>query len=757
METRLTQFGRRVSNLGISLSLALSIPLQLATGAIIKAFGDIEAAALDASSLMKGVSADMGQVFAKLAMNMSMEFPFAPDEILKGVAEIERAGYTAKEAWGLIPGILKAAVAGNTEVIKTSEQVSGVMTTYGMKVNDTNQLIKNQATILDVLQMAANETNANFDEMVEGVIAFGPRARALGIDIYEAASVIGQFHQNLIKASKSGTYFDMSMRDIIRMFNKNKEVWMGPPFNLNIYDSAGQIRNFSSIILDLESSIAGLNDEAKFTALALLGLPDRSLKATLALIGQANAAKQLENQLRSAGGTIQDIYDVKMQGLNNQLTLLGNHFTRAGQALAMAFIPMVTRAAEWARLLLIQFTSLSAATQRSIALWALFGIAIGPVLIVLGMLLSSIQLLITPIILLVTWVGNITLAFMGWIIQIAQTAFALGVQLYTALSIAVAWMARMFLWTILMMVQHGIWPTILTILRLAFLATFGPQALLMLVRFAAQFALLARFMGTLGAVVFLVATAYQRLGISMFLARMLGMGLRGIAILGIVALGAYALHASGIFERLGNMVRNMWNSIAGTAGDAMTAMTDQMSAMTAAMSAEMNKAMADMQRKMGTMNGEMEKKTQAMRLLQAQIFQDYGGIDTMIEKIAVLNQALKDKLIDDIDYHGYMQMLNQQGAAVAPPNLPGTDTFTPPPEDKKNINTVTMHPYSATEFGTTEEYKARVGGQQAMLKVNQQMLAEHKKTNTRQERSNVLLASINTHLQNAPELVPVNS
>jgi TP901 family phage tail tape measure protein len=826
--------------------------MQIASGAIIKTFADIQKAALDAVSLIKGGTADMAPGFAKLATNMSKELPFTAPEILQGVSDIERAGFTAAQAWALLPRAMKMAVAGNMEVKDTFKGLTGILTAYGLRVSDTKQLMSNFERVMTAVSVSANETNASFEEIIQGMSTAAPMARAFGRNFEEVAAVIGQYHQNLIAANKSGTFHTMFLRDMTRAFVANKKQWQD--MRIDILNLDGSFKSTVDIMKQFEAALSKLNDEGKVQAMLAMKLPFRSSNAILSLLGMSDAVAKLTDEIHKGGNVMQEMYDTKMTGLSNRLILLRNHFTAVSESMGQAFLPTANKLIEVAFYLITSFDKLSDAQKSSVASWMLFGAVLGPVLIVVGMVIRSIQLLLTPFQLLIPMlrvassvlVGLAMRGFMPLISVLGMTgrAFLLAAGSVLRFTMAVGSQAIVLLPAMysqfvrivgilttfgptlqrvvstvrsynngliqVITVQKLVWNASIyqrfgraasEALKTATLALgnyifrlrvawagqgvfLGSVTLLtkgirsLTASFASMMAvgvitwfrqnlgimqMTISVAGTLNGALLLLKQGYIAAGLAAMAlwvgqsALILGAGAAVLFFVGVIAKvsGAWDYLLSKV-KAVINWIRNGFTSAAASASAAVGRMMDATTKKMHEMQIAMMKLQNIAQMEMEQAAKQDANKQYLLRILNAQLFEDYMGIDTIEEKMEKITQALKDGLIDALTGYSLERTIREMKTPIEAAPPPGTEDFQAPEDDKKKDQNTPTHPFSAKEFGSLEEYTARIEGQQEpLVKLTEQLLKAANKNNAAAEEGNNLLKKLAS--KETVELVSFNA
>jgi len=102
------------------------------------------------------------------------------------------------------------------------------------------------------------------------------------------------------------------MRDLQKAAINNKTAFKKA--RVEVFDSTGEMNNMADIVGDLEGLLMGMSDEGKKATLMQLGFTEKSINATMALLGTSDAIRRYEKGLRAAAGTTDE---VAQKQLNN--------------------------------------------------------------------------------------------------------------------------------------------------------------------------------------------------------------------------------------------------------------------------------------------------------------------------------------------------------------------------------------------------------------------------------------------------------
>lgn len=143
--------------------------------------------------------------------DMSIKYGKSQQEIAEGYEDLIKRGYTTKQALGALRTEVQASVASGDKFSDVTSVSSQVIEAFGMKANNTKDMINNTRKAVNMLAYSADATSTGFHSLGDSVHYFGAAAKAQHISLAESASAVGVLSNNGIEGSMGGT----AMRDII--------------------------------------------------------------------------------------------------------------------------------------------------------------------------------------------------------------------------------------------------------------------------------------------------------------------------------------------------------------------------------------------------------------------------------------------------------------------------------------------------------------------------------------------------------------
>lgn len=315
-------------------------------GASVKAFADFDAAMTQSLAIMGDVSDAMQDEMANAAREVAKTTTFSANQAAESFFFLASAGLDAKASIQALPTVASFAQAGMFDMALATDLLTDAQSALGLTIRDDAVAnMKNMARVSDVLVKANTLANASVEQFsVALTTKAGAALKMVGKDIEEGVAVLAAFADQGIKAELGGNALSMMLRDLSTKAIDNKKAFAD--LGVEVFDDTGEFRNIADVIADLEVALAGMSDETQKATLLQLGFSDRSLTAVAALLGQSDAIRNYEAELRNAGGTTEEVAEKQLDTLSAQFGLLKDEVIdvgiELGKNLEPAFKGLVT-------------------------------------------------------------------------------------------------------------------------------------------------------------------------------------------------------------------------------------------------------------------------------------------------------------------------------------------------------------------------------------------------------------------------------
>ncbi len=367
--------GRSMANIGDQMTYGLTLPIVGAGVAGVKTAADFEKA-MNLVRAVSGVTGDEFQQLRKQAIDLGSSTQFSASEAAQAMYYLSSAGFDATQMYAAMPGVLNLAAAGAVDLATAADIAANVLNGFGMKADQLGR-------VNDVLAKAMAATAVDMRMLNDSFKYAGPIASSLGLRFEEVAAAVGLMGNAGIKGEMAGTALRGAMG---RLIDPPKEAANAlDRLGVSIKDSHGKMLPLVDIMGQLEKAGATTAD-----MLQIFGL--EAGPGMQALLSQGSGSlRKLTTDLQHAGGTADRMAKIQMEGFRGAW----DNLTSAVEGLTIAIgdsgvlqdlTDLVIAITDWV-------SSLSKSNPevlKAIFYFAAFAAAVGPILAIVGRLVTSI-------------------------------------------------------------------------------------------------------------------------------------------------------------------------------------------------------------------------------------------------------------------------------------------------------------------------------------------------------------------------------
>lgn len=253
--------------------------------------------------------ADDMERLTQLAKDLGSSTRFSAAEVGKGMAELAQSGMDVEEMFAALPHVTDLAAASNMSFKESADLVTDTLKQFQLETNDIGK-------VTDIIVKGYTSAGHSSQQLGEALSYVGPIAKSMGYSIEETVAAINALADAGYKGQRGGTALRGGFVRLINPVREAQEVL--DKYNIQIYDSEGNIRNFADIIEDLGN--AALTQSELFTLFGQEAGPGMA-----ALLGQgADAIRGFNKELENAGGTAAKIASTKEGGIGGALRNLSS-------------------------------------------------------------------------------------------------------------------------------------------------------------------------------------------------------------------------------------------------------------------------------------------------------------------------------------------------------------------------------------------------------------------------------------------------
>lgn len=378
-ESMLLSAGKKMSSLGSDLTRNLTLPLAALGGIAAKSAIELDAEMRNIQSISKQTDAEIAQLsdtFVEMSTDMSKTTDTAKN-LAAGFYQVQSSGFAGADAMTVLEKATKAGSAGMATTETAVKGLAGTLNAYGLGADQAGR-------VSDVLFETVNRGVVSFDELSGTVGDVVGTAAQAGISFETVGAAIA----SMTKKGLSGAESVTSLNQLILSLIKPSE------------DAATAIKSlgYSSgqAMLDalgLQGTLAALSDAGYDSTEALAALfPNvRALRGALALTGEgAQMFVEDMQAMENASGATDAAFTQQTKSIEAQLKNLKNELTALGIELAQTAVPALLDMVKGLKDGAEAFRGLEPEAQKNIAVMLGIAAAAGPVLKIVGGLVTGI-------------------------------------------------------------------------------------------------------------------------------------------------------------------------------------------------------------------------------------------------------------------------------------------------------------------------------------------------------------------------------
>jgi len=375
------RIGDKINGIGERLSTGITLPLLAIGGASLKLAADFEAS-------MNRVQAATGATGSQLKALRDQAKAFGADKSVTATAKdtadvmesLAKNGLSATQILnGATAAVLKLAAANAAEFAPAADLTTDIMQQFGKSAADMNGVV-------DKLTGGMLVSKFGFDDYRLAIGQVGGVAGGLGLSFEDTNTALAATSALFASGSDAGTSFKTFLTSL-NPTSKEAGVLM-KKLGLDFFDATGRMKPLASVAQLLQDKLAGLSDKAKSEALTTIFGTD-AMRTAVGLMNQgATGLARINGEINKASA--QEQMDARMKGLSGGLTQLKKAAEQAAIALGdTGFLSNVTALVGGITSLIRAFAGLPEPVQTALMGFLGIGAAVGPIVAIVGKLVSG--------------------------------------------------------------------------------------------------------------------------------------------------------------------------------------------------------------------------------------------------------------------------------------------------------------------------------------------------------------------------------
>lgn len=384
--------GDKIKSVGQKLSVGLTAPIMGIGAASIAAFKELDEC-LDNITTATGATGSQLESLQASFKTVAGQIPADMQDISTGIGEVNtQFGLMDKQLEDTTGRMLKFSEINGSDVSQSTINAKKSMDLFRLSIEDLPM-------ILDSVSKTSQDTGVGVDQLFDAVNRGAPQLKAMGLSFSESTTLIGQMEKAGIDSA--GTLGYLAKASVVYA-KDNKTMQEG---------LSGTI----------ESIKGATTEQEKLTIASEVFGTKAASKMVEAIDSGALSMDGLADSAKNAAGTVDQTFSDILDPID-QAKLAQNQFKIAmgelGEQVQIALLPAFQAATDAIKKVSEWFGSLTDSQKQTILKIAGVVAAIGPVLVVLGTLASSISSLIPVIAFIASPIGLVIAAVAAWVAAI---------------------------------------------------------------------------------------------------------------------------------------------------------------------------------------------------------------------------------------------------------------------------------------------------------------------------------------------------
>ena len=361
---KIEEAGEKVSNVGKKMSVGVTAPIMAAGAAGLAAFSEVDEA-LDTIITKTGATGDVADSLATSFENVGSNTHLELQTVGEAIGEVNtQFGFMDKKLEDSTNYILQFAEINGTDVSQSAIYARQAIEAYDLSYDDLNK-------VLDVTTKTSQNTGQAVDSLFDSAIKGAPQIKQLGLSFGEGVTLMGQFEQ----AGIDGNAALSSLSKATVTYAKDGK---------SLSEGLGELQDK---IMNASSETDAINAAAEvFGTKGGPRMADAIRRGTLNLEDLAKIASESDGAVGETFEATLDPIDKSNQAMNNAKLALAD----VGESVQISLLPFFEMAIDALKSFKGWWDSLDQGTKNWIITLAGIAAVIGPALVVIGTLMSSV-------------------------------------------------------------------------------------------------------------------------------------------------------------------------------------------------------------------------------------------------------------------------------------------------------------------------------------------------------------------------------
>lgn len=360
---KIEEAGEKVAGVGKKMTVGVTAPIMAVGAAGLAAFSEVDEA-MDTIIQKTGATGDVADRLSTSFENVGSNTHLELQTVGEAIGEVNtQFGFMDKKLEDSTDYLLKYADINNTDVSQAAIYARQSIEAYELSYDDLND-------VLDVTTKTSQNTGQSVDDLMKKAIDGAPQIKQLGLSFDEGVTLIGKFEQAGVDSST-----------MLSKMSKASVVYAKD--NLSLQDG---LKGTIDSILNAKDETEALRIANEVFGKGSDKMVDAIKRGTFTLDDLAKVAKESGGTVADTFAETEDPIDAANRAMNNAKFALAD----VGESVQISLLPFFEMAIDALKSFKGWWDSLDQGTKNWIITLAGIAAVIGPALVVIGTLMSSV-------------------------------------------------------------------------------------------------------------------------------------------------------------------------------------------------------------------------------------------------------------------------------------------------------------------------------------------------------------------------------
>jgi len=360
---KIEEAGEKVAGVGKKMTVGVTAPIMAVGAAGLAAFSEVDEA-MDTIIQKTGATGDVADRLSTSFENVGSNTHLELQTVGEAIGEVNtQFGFMDKKLEDSTDYLLKYADINNTDVSQAAIYARQSIEAYELSYDDLND-------VLDVTTKTSQDTGQSVDDLMKKAIDGAPQIKQLGLSFDEGVTLIGKFEQAGVDSST-----------MLSKMSKASVVYAKD--NLSLQDG---LKGTIDSILNAKDETEALRIANEVFGKGSDKMVDAIKRGTFTLDDLAKVAKESGGAVADTFAETEDPIDAANRAMNNAKFALAD----VGESVQISLLPFFEMAIDALKSFKGWWDSLDQGTKNWIITLAGIAAVIGPALVVIGTLMSSV-------------------------------------------------------------------------------------------------------------------------------------------------------------------------------------------------------------------------------------------------------------------------------------------------------------------------------------------------------------------------------